>query len=268
VVTTGFSFNAKPAEQLRRAYAQVDERVRFNVRDRVSLKRFKEFTMRDGHLTADVAFLLDPKSFREEPEIKTWADECRGRGVPVVGLNVNPMLAYRASPEVLRHRLAQVALALQEVRRRQPFALLLISHDVRATDADEGCLRKVCEALLSEFGDDVRMAPLGLAADELKSLVRLTDAVVTGRMHLAIAALGVGVPIAGLSYQGKFQGLLDWFDLPHSLIVSPEQMETPETFSEALSKLLSDHQSLKRKVVTRAPEVLSAAKSNLSLQSS
>ena len=47
----------------------------------------------------------------------------------------------------------------------------------------------------------------------MKGLVGLVDFAVTGRMHLAIAALGMEVPVVALAYQGKFDGMMQRFDL-------------------------------------------------------
>src|SRR5574344_391976 len=58
-----------------------------------------------------------------------------------------------------------------------------------------------------------------LSAPELKALCGHLDCLFTSRMHLAIAALGRGKPVAAFAYQGKFTGLFRHFDLPEDLIL-------------------------------------------------
>ena len=45
----------------------------------------------------------------------------------------------------------------------------------------------------------------------------MVDLVLTGRMHLAIAALGMGTPPLCVAYMDKFEGLFHLFDIASRL---------------------------------------------------
>jgi polysaccharide pyruvyl transferase WcaK-like protein len=55
-------------------------------------------------------------------------------------------------------------------------------------------------------------------AREAKALVGYLDLLVTGRIHLGVAALGSGILAAIAAYQGKVEGLLRHFALPELVI--------------------------------------------------
>lgn len=90
-------------------------------------------------------------------------------------------------------------------------ACALISHDYRGNDGDDRCLREIYDNLKQNYSDRLLYTTAKLTAGELKATAGLMDMIITGRMHLAIAALGMGIPVAVITYQDKFQGLLEHF---------------------------------------------------------
>lgn len=84
--------------------------------------------------------------------------------------------------------------------------LLLLGHDSRSRIADELALRRL-RAELEGRGTPAPVVP-ALPPSEVRELLRRTSCVVTGRMHLAVAALATGVPTVCIAYGGrKFEGL-------------------------------------------------------------
>ena len=223
---TPFSWNEKPAAAMIPAFRQVTPRLPIFVRDPVSLSRFNgQLPQVRARLTADIAFGLEPEFSLRVKKILAEMEADRQRGKLVLGINLNP---------ALKVDLAAVARQLKLVDA----AIYCIPHDYRGA-GDLGELRQLGVGRLVE--DE-------LSAAELKALTSGLDALFTSRMHLGIAALGMGVPMGGFAYQGKFAGLLEHFDLPKELIVQPDRTEG---FAAAVKVLLSQNQALKRQIAER-----------------
>ena len=86
------------------------------------------------------------------------------------------------------------------------------------TVSDVPVLRMIHQGLGSEQAFLVEEV---LNADEIKHVISRCDGLIAGRMHISIGALGMGVPVLGLAYQGKFQGLWQHFNLQESLCLAP-----------------------------------------------
>ena len=94
-----------------------------------------------------------------------------------------------------------------------------------------------------------------LNAPTLKATTAALDCLLVARMHLAIAALGMGVPIAAVTYQGKFEGLFDHFHLPHELMLDPVQAQDPKRLAGVLARLLDQRAELRQGIEARLPVV-------------
>jgi polysaccharide pyruvyl transferase WcaK-like protein len=83
------------------------------------------------------------------------------------------------------------------------------------------------EMLTPDFADRIHSMPVTLDSWEIKALSGQVDLVLTGRMHLAIAALGMGTPAFCTVYQGKFEGLMQMFEL-EGMTITPSRMDSAE----------------------------------------
>ena len=137
-------------------------------------------------------------------------------------------------------------------------ALALVPHDYRK-GGDLEVLRQIAQGLDTD-GSRVRLVTAVLSAEELKALVGGLDALFTSRMHLGIAALGMGKPISAFAYQGKFVGLFKHVGLPETLILPPERACE---LSACLGKLVRDVVPMTQSVSESLPATLALAKVNL-----
>ncbi|HYE35026.1 polysaccharide pyruvyl transferase family protein [Methylocaldum sp.] len=252
----GFSFNDKPSPRLRRCLDSLDRRFVVSVRDEVSLERFRRFSATEARLVADAAFLLRP-SFSERIEaVCFWADSQRAAGRTVVGFNLHPML-IKEGDQTRRSAMIDASItALRNVAVRDDVSYLLISHDFRGGPmGDEAVLGPIFEGLQGELGERIRYWKDRFSAKELKAIAGVTDAVLTGRMHLAVAALGQGVPIVAVTYQGKFEGLLRHFDLPERLAVSPETILVSSRLASLIDELIASREVLAASIAEFWPRV-------------
>lgn len=260
----GFSFNAEPERLLRPVFNRCHERLGFNVRDTISLARFQAFCDRPARLVADVAFLLPPSpdAVGVQGAIR-WARQRRDLGQGVIGINVHPMLIRDRDPLKIAALTSAMTGALDRLLAERPLSVMLINHDSRGQDGDDVCLEPVAEVLRSKYPDAV-LFPRDLPrAAQIKAVVGHVDGVVTGRMHLAIAALGMGTPVAALTYQDKFQGLFRHFDLPEHLLLPPDRAVSVEEMTVLLRRFCDELPALRASVAAKLPTVKALSQLNI-----
>ena len=273
---TGFSWNDHPCPEVIKAFKNVTPKLPILVRDPISYERFEhdvpvgarvprarsragrtnQPSGMVGELVADVAFNLQP---RTTPEVQTeldWMGKQREAGRFVLGFNLHSMLVQR---DRLQGLTETVVTQLRMFLSAHPqVALALVPHDYRK-GGDLEVLRQIAQGLDTD-GSRVRLVTAVLSAEELKALVGGLDALFTSRMHLGIAALGMGKPISAFAYQGKFVGLFKHVGLPENLILPPERSGE---LSECLGQLVRDVARMTQSVSESLSATLALAKVNL-----
>jgi len=263
----GFSCNARPASCLRAAYGLLDSRLRLNVRDPVSWARLRRFVPGSGRLVADIAFLLKPDpGFTGYDETAAWVAGRKAKGDRVLAVNVHPMLIRQAQSAQIETLAATVAEALAGLIASRPVSFLLLPHDYREQVGDRHCLEPMQARLAVAHPERVRYVSSEHSAAQLKALVGLADGLVGSRMHLVIAALGMGVPVAAFAYQGKFEGLFQHFELPDWLFCEPPltAVRAPQ-LTAFLDRFTGALDTLRPQVAARLPGVRTLAELNVEL---
>ena len=263
----GFSFNRKPVRQIAYAFRHVSPLLHLNLRDALSLERFERTAQAPARLVADAAFLMHPDaSTVKMAGVRRFVASQQAAGRQVLGINAHPMLFMGRSGGPSGDRVArlQQALvhALADLLRQRPVALVLLSHDDRSGHGDAAFLRSLHDALAPEWADRVLLPPCQMNAPELKAAASLMHGVVSGRMHLAIAALGSGVPVAALTYQDKFEGLFAHFGLDGQWLLSGEAALQHTVLANWLLQFHDALPALSRQVRQRLPDVLRLAARN------
>lgn len=264
-VVTGFSFNENPDISLRPFFDRVSKAVQLSVRDPVSHRRIGKFSSAKTQLVADVAFLLRPDlTSSRTVEIRQWIKSEHERGRIVLALNAHPGLVRGRPGEGGQAELVE---RLQEsmagLSSSHAVSWLLLPHDYRSRGADAQTLAPLAEALTSTAGTPHHYCATPLSAGELKSIAGAVDGVVTGRMHLAIAASGSGVPIACLTYQGKFEGLFEHLQLPPKFLIAPLTALQAGMLRNVLMDFVDSLPELRSTVQKRLPEVIRQSELNL-----
>lgn len=259
----GFSFNSKASQELRPDFQRVHGAVRFHPRDALSMERFTAFTGRSAVQVADSAFVLVPEP--PEPGIAGWIAARRAEGRRVIGVNVHPMLIREATADDVAAIIRRTVEALEAVAQRHAVAFLALPHDYRGDRGDERCLAPIAAELAAGSGTAVRLLEGRHPAATLKGVAGSLDAVITGRMHLAVASLGMGVPTLCVTYQDKFEGLYRHFDLPEWLLLSPEAFLAEGVFLERLDRMLRDLDGLSMQIRDRLPGVVALSRANFSV---
>lgn len=259
-VMTGFSFNSNPSQLVVKRLRKSG--ITYSLRDPISLDRFNRIVGVSGRLTADVAFLLKPRSgYCSILSDKIAA--ARLKDMTVVGFNFHPMFNLGADEGELTRQINNVSNNLISLlKRKQNLVILLLPHDDRENLTDNRMLGPIYEILLRNgLGDRVIYDAAVPRADELKELAGLTDGIISSRMHLAIAALGQGVPVFTVTYQGKFQGLYRHFNYPEKYMVDPAHFYTSSSV-ERMIEFVDELPYLKQLACLALPSVIDKAKRN------
>jgi polysaccharide pyruvyl transferase WcaK-like protein len=262
-IVSGFSFNAHPDPLLASVFDALDPRVRLCVRDPLSLTRLRGFCKASPTLVADPAFLLRPDSTSSRvAQIGDWIARRRRSGDRVFGINLHPSLFPDAPAD--QHRLTQaVAAALTSIAGSEAVSWLLLAHDFRSERSCGVSLAQVECVAGERLGERLLRPTEALSAAELKAVTGALDGVFAGRMHLAIAALGQGTPIACLTYQGKFQGLLEHFALPHRLALSPRDALREGAVEAVLRHFMAEAVAYRQRIAQRLPGIIALSEQNL-----
>jgi polysaccharide pyruvyl transferase WcaK-like protein len=261
VIVLGGSFNSQPRRELKRFFQKMDPRVSFNLRDPVSFNRFNQFCSINSNLVADVAFSLTPQEPPKEAE--NWLIQQKKKGKKIIGLNLHPMLIKNINQAQLNDLISNFLQSLDKsLVGRDMFSFILIPHDYRSDDGDSRCLKPVFDYLRQSSSVESFYLIGKHKPSSLKALSGMLDGLISGRMHLAIAALGMGVPVMSLTYQDKFDGLYQHFDLPNALMLSADKLQDID-YSGRQFSLFFDCLNETRKAVDDAKDkVLTLSKKN------
>ncbi len=259
----GFSFNRHPRRPAVYALARLHPKVRVNVRDQASLDRFKQIVGIPANLCADSAFLMPPAS-DPDLEAEAWIAATRTADRSPIGVNLNahalePALAKIGTDALIDHIADQLKLAGDA----NQLAFMLIPHDLKPQSADVAMLQALEKKLLQKGFPHVRYSPFS-RPDIIKRIVGMLDFVITGRMHLAIAALGSGTPILAITYQDKFEGLYQHFGLPLEHTLSPLQCLSDE-FLFRINNAYMHRNEMSAHIRASLPQVEELASRNLAL---
>ncbi len=239
---TNFSFREKVEapilQQMRRFYEQG---VSLSLRDKLSLDRFSKAVGVPADFAADIAFLLKPGPV--PVNILRWIENHKKQGRKVVGINP--------------HGFAPALLA-GLINASTQTAFIFIPHDNRKNYDEAGLIKTLCGRLT--LNPDYFLALEFLNARALRGLCAHLDMVITGRMHLAVAAFSQWVPPVGREYNAKFRGLYQLFGAEELLLLN----ENPNALQDLMSKVLTDA-GFKIKIAARLDEVKASALNHLDL---
>lgn len=252
----GASLNADPSSEALAALRALPARVPLRMRDPHSAERARELLGR-ADLTADLAFRMPPDASSAGAAI-AWVVHRRLRGMRVVGLNANALVGTVVPSEAdVADAHAELVSSLLAV---PGIAVMLLPHDRRPAADDVVLLAEVRRRLHPALHDRCRLET-GLGAAATKAVCAALDLVLTGRMHLAIAAMSCGVPALCMEYQGKVAGLYAHLGL-EGMTFGPGDLAAPVALAHRALGVMHDP-GVPRRLRTRVPEVMRLAAANL-----
>jgi polysaccharide pyruvyl transferase WcaK-like protein len=258
-----FSFNECPAASVVDAMRKLPSKVRLCSRDPISRDRLQQHLGRPVELVADVAFLLgDDAGSDLVRSIEDWIYTQRRGDRIIVGVNVNHLL-LRQIPNLTPEELVEAhACAIKELFARcDELSFVLIPHDTRGEVNDLSLAQAVVALLPAEIRSRCLAVTAACSPAEIKAACKGLDIALSGKMHLAIACLGQGVPIACIVYQGKFEGLYAHFGLDNMMIEAALAMQ-PGCLADFFFPLIDRRDEIRNKIQSKLPQILELARAN------
>ena len=265
----GFSFNNQPKSRCVDAFQKLPSDIAIHARDPLSKNRFENHIQRDINLVSDLAFLLKPKIAKSvTDEAQLWIESEKKQGNIIIGINPNKTLAKNLktnTPSELAEIFSNLIRNLHRINKNISF--VLIPHDYRKDNLFPGD-NTLSELIKTQLPEEIQekcwlFVKTRLKADEVKNICQYLDLVITSRMHLAIACLGVKTPVLGIVYQGKFEGLYSYFGLDQMLIEPENAAQADQLLSFVLYGIENIAQT-RQQIELKIPEVVELAKQNFS----
>ena len=206
------SFNSAPPPAVLLSARKLLGATRVHARDAYSAERLSAVLGRAVSHSADVAFGMIPESTDQSQKIVAWIRKQQSDHRQVIALNINLLPISRQFSGREEEYIRQWGQWLAKLVD-QGFSFVFLPHDYRSEWSDEVALNILFEQA-SPITQTRCLLPAGrLHAPEIKELVSHCRLTVTGRMHLAIASMGAGVPVITYAYQSKFEGILRLFEI-------------------------------------------------------
>lgn len=207
------------------------------VRDPTSLVNLK----REGvdiskvHLTADPAFLL-------EPQQPPYCPEKRGIG-PLIGLSAARQTGRTLGAQQYECLLQTLSETAGRLIQELDATIVFVPHS-------SGKLRKVSDDVLvglemqEQVANDERFTVLteDWPPQYLKGFIGQCDALLTFRMHPAIAALSMGVPSVIIAFNNKAIGLMQRLGLEHYVCQIDEM--SVDQLTQLMTNCLADSEAI------------------------
>lgn len=209
-----FSLNDKPIPLIVNEYVKSNY-IQYFLREPISFKRAIEIYKINPILTADIAFLLEPSNSCKLNKFIRIINQNKKIGRKIIGLNLHYHFEKYSNNKNIIDLMFKNILSIIENNTNLFF--VLIPHDYRGNKNDLTLLKKLSQEVTS---DNSLLIDKKISSAEVKYLCGKLDGVLSGRMHLLIAALGMGVPVIGIDYQKKFAGLMSHFNLGSKLILN------------------------------------------------
>jgi polysaccharide pyruvyl transferase WcaK-like protein len=207
--------------------------------------------------SGDLAYLLKPAPESDVPA----ADQNFIAGAPgsVIGLNIISKVLGKDGR--FNERMQLIANACKALAESDKCRFLLLPHDDHEDSAD---LARLAQTLLEIGGESWShlVTPVPRAA-MAKRLAGMCTHLFTCRLHLGIAALGMGRPVTGFPYQGKFEGQFELFGLSEEGLISPDRFPTSVEELVALMRArIAQSDALAKQIQSRLPAVQALSRKN------
>jgi polysaccharide pyruvyl transferase WcaK-like protein len=174
-------------------------------------------------------------------------------GKHYIGLNIRFL---KNNPEKMRLIIEKITTVLCKTIDKERYTFILITHDTRDFPhqySDTESLAFLDESL-SDMGFIVYNPGWITTCIESKALIELCDFIIGNRMHIAILALSMGIPVISFVYQGKFEGLYSFFDLSHSLLFEKDTFDCNE-LALAINHIKENLKVLRKHIMSKTKKI-------------
>lgn len=262
----GFSFNDKPTPTSVQTLRNLPSGVKLCTRDPISQKRLISQIERPVELVADMAFLLSPTpESAVASQVLQWTKKQKENNRLIIGFTPYNQFNAKLGIDRVEQLVGIFVEHLTELYSQQDnFSFILLPHDFRNFNTKASDLivaEGIFENLPPEIQSHSLIVPTPCTAADIKAIVSNLDFVLSGKFHLAIACLGQATPVAGITYQGKFEGLFKLFEIERTTI-TPEQVFQSGNLVNFLLPLIARREEIKQKIQSKLPEIQELAQIN------
>lgn len=214
---TGLSVRKSFPKANQKLFVKYSNYAFIKARDIESFKRLSRFIPENKMiLTTDIAFLCPlyddnyPASYNKTVK---WVNSRKNAEKTIVAFCPNSIQMKELGADSYYN----LMIGLLNILRNNNCSIILLYHDLRKyalNTSDKDISRHIYEIWKNDdafFVDDIND---GIS---LKHYLKLADFTFTGRMHFGISGYVCGIPMFGISYLNKFEGLQTMFEL------SPEE---------------------------------------------
>lgn len=255
----GFSLNDQPSKSVIDEFNSLKGRTPLYLRDHISHDRAIRMIDGDIRLSADVAFLLKPNPSGAYTDVASFTNSNHSENRLIIGINIHQLLYGKSEVSKLK----KLAESIANLINNQKFiSFVFIPHDFRDYVDDRIPHKYVQDFLTTEALSRCFFLTEKISAGQIKAICGLLDGVFTARMHLAIAALGMKIPVAGIVYQGKFEGTFAHFNLDTCYTIYPDDAADNHKLAIFFERWISDLNYCKNKIELNLDSVIEKAKSN------
>ena len=259
---TGFSFNKSCPDIIVDYINQLPD-VRFCLRDPKSASRFREKINFGFDELVDLAFNLKPDyDGIKSHESYSWLEKQKTLGRVILGVNLCPLTQDNSDETVSNYLELYAKVLTNFLKNDENVSVFFVAHDYRKLKNDMN-LALILEHKLHDFKERVSVLREKVDSDMIKAYASKLDFVFSGRMHFAIACMGVSTPVACMTYQDKFKGLYDLFELDSSKLLCSYENLTEEAFIELLNFLKLNKTELRDHIGKIFPKVLDISAQNV-----
>lgn len=240
LVVVGSSFSKGMTDEAKVGLKNLDKNVNFYCRDELSLARVLPFF--EARLSADAAFLMRPAERGTENLSQKASVTLYRIGVCLKAQDVGAGLQ-------------NFKVLLEELRKHcGSFEIIFAPH--HPSDLE---ILKQAAIVCSESGIPYFLPSTLPSAPMIKALVKRCDLLVTGRMHVAIAGLAVGVFPVCVAYGDKFEGLYRHFEVDPSFFLLDRGFNNVES---VMGEVFCELTDLRKLIAQNLPMVLSLSRAN------
>ena len=248
------SFRDNVNDEIIKKIVSIGEKLKWYLRDKISLLNFEKQTGLKGNFFPDLAFQYDSIVDERVSNYTNKILEQKNKGKRIVGINLCEH-SFRSffEEDTLENRqnyINQFAKSLVSVYDGAYY--VLISNDVRKWEnhwSDMQYLLEIAKNLKTKGLDNYIIIDEFCLENEIVSILKNVDIVISGRMHLVIASIRSGcIPIAYFGDSGSFRDITKMKGMFLACLGRNDFVVTDNTSFCAISKLiLEDYKQIKTK---------------------
>lgn len=258
-IINGFSFNSDLNPKIVKKIRKISKYTTLNVRDNLSCKRLSELNCKNLIQVADIAFLFDEKlydsSFYCDNLLETL-NELKKSNKKLIGLHLT---LEENNYDNFLNKLCKGLKGLENT------TFVLLPHDIRVYDNKRSDLQNILtvQQYFQNLGIDYINAFDLKNEIDVKTIISQLDLVITSRMHLAIACLSKNVPVLSFVYQGKFEGLYNYFKFNETVLFDKNNYNI-DTFMNSVMWIIENENKIKEMLCTCNAKVKQLSLKNIS----